>query len=228
MHSATNKQKAVDLRRRGNSYSYISSHTGVSKSTLSDWLASIPYEPNEKTILRIGKARAASGAKKSLIKRKSFEEAKRQALEEIIGVSTRDLMMFGLGLYLGEGAKTAGIVRIVNSDPKVIQLAIAWFLSLGIQKKQFAPRIHLYPDSNVQESLQFWSGATTIPLSQFHKPHVDRRVNKKLKKHGKLPFGTLHLGVRSGGKKEHGVFFSRKIQAWNDQVLMLVQKAGLV
>ena len=43
-------------------------------------------------------------------------------------------MMLGLGLYIGEGGKTDGLIRIINSDPKVIKLAIKWFkFSFGIK-----------------------------------------------------------------------------------------------
>src|SRR3989344_3919955 len=100
MHSVSMKQKAIDLRQYGHSYTYIASHTGLSKSTLSGWLAEIPYIPNEETRKRIGKARAASREKKSALKRLSILEAKNQAKKEIREITARDLFFFGLGLYL--------------------------------------------------------------------------------------------------------------------------------
>lgn len=90
--------------------------------------------------------------------------------------------MLGIGLYIGEGSKTQEIVRIVNSEPEVICLAIRWFEEgLGLNKSNFAPIIHLYPDNNVQKSLTFWSQITGIPLSQFGKTQIDTR-EKKTKK----------------------------------------------
>lgn len=216
MHKTSVKQKVFQLRHAGYSYSYISSRTGLSKSTLSDWLTEVPYRPNKYTIHTIGRARATSGEIKTQIKQRSILEARREAENEIGILSKRDLFMFGLGLYLGEGSKTADIVRVVNSDPDVIRLAIAWFKSLGVLRNQFVVTLHLYPDSNVRKCLQFWSEATTIPLDQFAKPQIDRRRNKKAYKAGKLPYGTAHLSVRSGGRKEFGVFFSRKILGWID------------
>ncbi len=65
-------------------------------------------------------------------------------------------------------------------------------------------------------------------MSQFHKSQVDWRNNKKQDKKGKLPFGTLHLGVKSGGRKEYGVQFHRRIQAWNEAVVKQANKAELV
>ncbi len=212
------REKALALRRAGYSYSYIASQTNLSKSTLSGWLAHVPYTPNKETISVIGKARAASGRKKAQIKLDSILLANREAIDEIVSVNKRDLFMFGLGLYLGEGSKTHDIVRITNSDPQVLHLAIIWFQSLGVPKENFVIRLHLYPDSNIEESLQFWSLATGLEKEQFKKPHVDLRTNKKANKLGKLPYGTAHLGVKAIGDQKLGSFLARKIQAWTTEV----------
>ncbi len=227
MHSSIARQQAVKLREAGHTYAYIMEKTGFSKSTLSGWLSDIVYTPNETTLRRLGRARAAASARKAHIKSQSLEQIQRNAIKDIAKITKRDLFMFGLGLYLGEGGKTNDIVRISSSDPRIIQIGIAWFESLGVVKDQFAPRIHLYPDSDVQKSLQFWSQTTSIPISQFHKSQIDVRTGKKQSKKGRLPHGTLHLGVRGGGRKEFGVAFARRIHAWNDEVSKRIQ-AGLV
>ncbi len=214
------KLKAIKLRKMGHSYNYIAGVANVSKSTLSDWLGRIPYTPNQETIERIGKARAASGAAKSKIKRESILLATREAYRELGEVSHRDLFMLGLGLYIGEGSKTAEITRFVNSDPPVMNLMIRWFTkALGLPKRNLRIRLHLYPDCNEGQSLQFWSKVTTIPIRQFQKTSFDRRVDKKVAKSGKLLHGTAHLSVNSLGQKRFGVFLFRKIVAWSELVL---------
>ena len=229
MHRAELKELVVALRKSGYSYSLIARKTNLSKSTLSGWLTDIEYTPNKETLELLGKARAASSESKARIRRASIAQAQQEASKEIRSLSKKDLFMFGLGLYLGEGSKTMNQVRIVNADPNVIRLMVCWFKSLGVKTNQFAPRLHLYPDSDLEKSLQFWSQMTTIPDTQFMRPLIDRRTDKKAKKQGKLPYGTLHLGVRSNGRKEFGAFFARKIQAWNNQVLKKADdKAGLV
>ena len=223
MHSPSTRDLAVTLRKEGFAYSYISEKTGLSKSTISEWLSKIPYTPNQQTIERVGKAIAASNARKTKIRQDETEKTRQAAFLDIGDMSKRDLFMFGLGLYLGEGAKTYGITRIVNADPNVIDLAIAWFHGLGVSPKQFLLTIHLYPDSDVEESLQFWSRTTTIPRSQFGKTQIDRRTNKQKSRAGKLPHGTAHLTVRSLGRKEFGVVLARKIQAWTDEVARVIK-----
>lgn len=216
MYKPSVRENVFKLRKEGYSYSYIAAQSGISKGTLSDWLADVSYNPNQYTIDTIGKARAVSGKVKTEIRQRSLLQAREEAEKDIAVMSHRDLFMFGIGLYLGEGSKTANVVRIVNSDVDVIRLAITWFESLGVLKNQFRITIHLYPDSNVKKCLQFWSAATTIPLDQFAKPQIDWRKNKKVNRAGKLPYGTAHLSVRSNGKKEFGVFFLRKILGWID------------
>lgn len=223
MHKPSTRELALVLRKEGFAYSFISKKTGLSKSTLSEWLSKTPYTPNQQTIERVGKAIAASNARKTQIRQRETEEVRQAAFLDIGDISKRDLFMFGLGLYLGEGAKTYGITRIVNSDPNVIHLAMKWFHGLGVSRTQFLLTIHLYPDSDVERSLQFWSHTTTIPRSQFGKTQIDRRINKKKNRAGKLPHGTAHLTVRSLGKKEFGVVLARKIQAWTDEVARVIK-----
>lgn len=222
------KLQAINLRKEGYSYKYISGVLKVSKSTLSDWLADIPYTPNEETIKRIGAARAASGESKSKIKQASILKAALEARRELGKMSRRDLFMLGLGLYIGEGSKTAEITRFVNSDPAAVSLMVRWFTeALSLPKKNLRVRIHLYPDCDERRSLQYWSKITTIPISQFQKSSFDRRTDKKALKSGKLLHGTAHLSLNSLGEKKFGVFLFRKIAAWSELVLGTKQ-AGLV
>lgn len=214
------KQKAIDLRKQGYSYSYISGVTFVPKTTLSDWLTNIPFKPNRHTINTIGKALAASGAKKHLIKVESLNKAKLQAEKDIKNISKRDLLMLGLGIYIGEGTKSNNITRIINSDPKIIKLAVRWFKEIfGVGARHIRVTLHLYPDNDERECINFWSKSTGIPANQFQQTSVDRRENKKISKRGKLKFGTAHVSVRSLGNKKFGVYLHRLILAWIDRVL---------
>ncbi|MEK7480234.1 MAG: hypothetical protein AAB665_03030 [Patescibacteria group bacterium] len=219
---------AIELRKAGHSYNHIAASVGVSKGTLAVWLADIPYTPNLETIERIGKARAASGEVKSRLKRESFRRAREEASADIKAISHRDLFMLGLGLYIGEGAKSTSQTCFVNSNPAIVNLLIKWFIkAVGLKKENLRIRLHTYPDCNEEKSLQFWSETTTIPESQFLKTIVDWRKDKKAFKSGKLPHGTAHLSVNSLGEKRFGVFLARKIMAWSDEVLG-TKNAGVV
>ena len=213
------KNLAIKLRKSGHSYSYIVSKIKVSKGTLSLWLKDIIYTPNKESSDRIGVARTKSAITKNKIKGESLLRAKKEATEEIGGLKTRDLFMLGIGLYIGEGTKTHNIVRVINANPKVIKLAIRWFTQcLGLSMSNFSIYLGLYPESNIDKSMTYWSKQTKIPIKQFGKTQIDTR-KKKVSKRGKLPHGTAYLTVKGLGDKSKGVYLFRKISAYMDNVL---------
>lgn len=216
----TIREQVFKLREEGYSYSYILQKVKISKSTLSAWLSNVPYSPNQTTITRIGKARAASGYWKAKRKLESIENAEKEAKNEIGQVTKRDLFMLGIGIYIGEGSKSYNIVRVINADPKIIKFAVKWFEKvIDLPRENFRIRLHLYPDNNIDECVDFWSSVSGIPAHQFQKTSIDKRKDKKMFKRGKLPHGTAHLSIRSNGRKEFGVFLARKINAWIKEVL---------
>jgi transcriptional regulator with XRE-family HTH domain len=220
MHVDSTRKDVFKLREKGYSYNLISEKTGISKSTLSGWLARVPYTPNKETLNRIGKARTAAGLHKHQIKISSINKATLEAKKELGSINKRDLFMLGLGIYIGEGIKFGDMVRISNSDPKIIKLSIKWFKEVcGLTDENFVVRLHLYPDNNVSESISYWSKEINIPIKQFQKSSIDIRQGKKSIKKGKLPYGTAHLVVKSLGKPEFGAFLGRKIRAWINEVL---------
>ena len=196
---------------------------GISKSTLSNWLTLIPYKPNKDVFERVGKAKLKSAFSKQRTKFKMLRDVKVEARKEITKLSKRDLFFFGLGIYLGEGGKSFENVLIVNADPKVIQLSIRWLKEIGGAKMtNFKPYLHLYPDNNVDDALEYWSHITRIPIAQFGKTTIDTRKNKLAIKKSKLPHGTLHLHLKSNGVPFLGVRLHRKIMAWIERALSYV------
>ena len=219
-------EKVIKIRKAGSSYSYIQKQTGVSKSTLSDWLSGIPYKPNQATLNKIIKARLMANEAQRSKKRKSIAEARDVAIKDIGEFSKRDLFMLGIGIYIGEGAKTNDIIRIVNSDPKIIKTAIIWFKKiLNLQNNNFSIRIHLYPDNNKEEAIEYWSKVTGLSKDNFLSTWVDVRTNKKRNNAGKLPYGTLHVTIKGDGNPKLSRFLSRRILSWID---IVHQKAGIV
>lgn len=214
------REVAVGMRKQGYSYSDIRAKTGVSKATLSGWLSSVPYAPNSEVRARLVKARELSGIAKTRIRINTIAQANDIARADVGQLSARDVFMLGLGLYIGEGTKTHNIVRIVNADPYVIRFAVRWFREVcGLKDENFVLRMHIYPDNDEQHCRAFWARSTGLPHSCFQKTSIDLREGKRLFKRGKLPYGTLHLTVRSRGHKEFGVFLAQRVNAWIGLVL---------
>lgn len=219
------RRKAINYRKCGYSYGMISQKLGLAKSTLSDWLREIPFIPNKKVIKRVGIARMKSAQFQHNLKVANIKAMKELARKELGGVSKRDLWLLGIGLYLGEGSKLYESIRIINSDPQIILLALKWFHDIcGLSKENIRLDLHLYPDINPNQAIQFWSRLTGIPRKQFGKIQIDRRTNKSEKKKRKLPYGTAHLVIRSNGRKELGVSLHRRIMGWIDATLEQINK----
>jgi len=214
------KEKAIDYRKRGYSYNMISEKLGLSKGTLSNWLKEVPYKPNKEALKRIQLAPSKSAEIVHNRKVANIARIKKLAVEDFGKLTKRDLWLLGIGLYLGEGSKLYETIRLINSDPEIIKLAIKWFQEIcGLRNENFTPSVHLYPDNDIKETINYWSKITGFPKKQFGKTQIDLRSNKSKKKKRKLPYGTLHLQIRSRGKKEFGVNLHRRIMGWIEAVL---------
>ncbi len=213
------RSRAIDLRKKGWSYNVIASKLGVAKSTLSGWLKEVPYKANETTRRRVRLGSVKSSETRNKNKINSIKSAKQWGKEDVGKLSQRDLMMLGLGLYIGEGSKLYEQVRVINSDPDIIKLAMKWFREVcGAGEDNFSIAVHLYPDTSISEAKKFWSDVTDIKLKQFGKTQIDRRLNKSLKKKRKLPYGTAHITIKSLGNKKLGVELHRKIIGWIEAI----------
>jgi transcriptional regulator with XRE-family HTH domain len=209
------------LRKAGYSYAMINKKLGVAKSTLSNWLNNIEFLPNEEVIARIGRAKLKSALFKQKMKFADMEKRQKEALKDVGTLSTRDLFMLGIGLYLGEGSKANEQVRIVNSDPAILKLAISWFKkSFNLDTENFKITVHDYPDNNIEKNKRFWSKQTKIPIEQFSKSTLDRRVNKLAINKRKLPYGTAHLYIKKGTSNIIGIVsLHRKIMGLIDAII---------
>ena len=118
--------------------------------------------------------------------------------------------MLGLGIYIGEGSKTQDLIRLVNTDYRVINVFIRWLSGLGFNKNNFVIRIHLYSDSDIKKAREFCSLKTRLPISQFQKECIDRRVGKDVLRSKKHQHGTAHITVCANGDEDLGVIFSRR------------------
>jgi hypothetical protein len=214
------KNKAMSLRKRGYSYCLILKQIKISKSTLSSWLKEVPFEPNEKVWERIKTGPLKSGRIKHNKRVKDIAKIKKEAKEELGVLNKKDLWMIGLGLYMGEGSKTHDIVRVINSDPKIIKLAIKWFKDCcGLKNENLAVMIHVYPDCDVKKCESYWRKVTKLSVENFRKTQVDLRKNKATKNRKKLPFGTAHISAVCKGNSNFGVKLHRRIMGWIESSL---------
>lgn len=217
------KNKAQKLRDSGYSYNMINEKLGITKSTLSNWFSNRPFVPNKEVLRRVQYGPIKSAQIKHDKKIADIKNMGEIGIKEVGVMSKRDLWFLGLGLYIGEGNKSYDLTRIINSNPRVVKLAVKWLKeALSLTNDNLTVLLHLYPDNNIKECLKFWSKTTGLPLSNFRKTHIDVRIGKSKLKKNKLPYGTAHISIASRGDKEKGVKLSRRVMGWIEGVLLQV------
>lgn len=198
----------------------ITEALGISKGTMSYWFKEKPFEPNQEVLKRIQYGPIKSGALRHQQKINNIVQLREFGKKEIGKLSKRDLWMLGLGLYIGEGAKTTESIRISNSDPVIIATSIRWLKeACNLSNENMTIRIHIYPDNDEIKAKKYWRKVTSLPYKNFRKTIVDVRTNKKPGNNSKLPHGTAHISVVSRGDPEKGVALYRKINGWMEGAL---------
>lgn len=173
------KEKARTLRAAGKTYTEIKQALGVSKGTLSAWLADMPLSAEQIRQVRdlnprrIETFRETMKAKRMARLRNAYDKARID-----IGVlSERDLFIAGLYLYWGEGTKAArGKIALTNTNPAMIRTFLEWSRNLGFSLQDARVRLHLYADMEVEKEIKFWSHELHVPVRQFRKPYVKKSM----------------------------------------------------
>lgn len=204
MARSFDRQKALELRLEGKSYSQIKKILNLSKSTLSLWLREYPLSKDQidtlrgKNPKRIEKFRETMRLKHQRRLLKIYQEKK----QELLPLSEKELLVAGLFLYWGEGAKTTGSVSINNTDPELLKFALFWLCKiLKVPKKSIRVYLHLYKDMKMREEMEFWSKILKIPLDQFSKPYI-KTSNRENLTHKGFGHGTCGLAIHKTELKE--------------------------
>ncbi len=198
------RNKAIELRKQGKTYSEIRREIPVAKSTLSNWLVGFPLTAEQMVYLEKSKKknRFLSIEKIRTTKQKKREDrinaTYEKQKEHWSSLSKRELELAGIFLYWGEGAKRMnGPIFINNTDPKVLKFTLYWMItSLDIPKENIKVFLQLYKDMDIKKEMEYWSNELNLPLLQFAKPYIKQstRVNINHKGFG---HGTCGLLVSS-------------------------------
>lgn len=197
---ATEKERAVDLRRQGLSIKFIAKELGVAKSSVSSWVKNVILSEAQQKALHL------KNSSKSIIERRRqsrllHEQEKRElvmseASQVIDSISLKDLRLIGLSLYWGEGGKTMqGSARISNSDPFLIKVMMKFFREVCVvDNKKFRALVHIHHHLDAERAERYWSKISGIPRNQFYKTYSKKSIASKNRKHN-LPYGTLDVYV---------------------------------
>lgn len=195
------KQKAINLRLEGNSYSQIKDKIRVSKSTLSNWLEKYPLSSEKIKELRDNSPKRIENYRNTMRKKKESRLSfiYKKVSKDVDSFSKRDLFVAGLFLYWGEGTKSQdSMVTLTNTNPAMLKFFIKWLELFDIKRRDLKVKLHLYSDMNIGGSIAFWSKELKIPISQFHKPYIKKTDLKSI--NYKNGFGKGTCSVILGDK----------------------------
>lgn len=200
MARTIDRQKAINLRREGKTYSEIKEILKIPKSTLSGWLARTYFTEEELVRLkekRISK-RLLAIEKTRLTKRKKRDQRIQDQLSKQTSywkkMTKRELELCGIFLYWGEGDKRLnGPISVNNTDPQVMKFVNYWMLNiLKIPKEKIKAILHLYSDMDIKKETLFWSRELNIPVSQFCNAYIKKSKFSELTHRG-FGHGTCGL-----------------------------------
>ncbi|MGB4076088.1 MAG: hypothetical protein WBK28_00070 [Minisyncoccia bacterium] len=171
------RNEAIEMRKDGKSYRQIRDKLRIPLSTISEWFS------GEEWSLKIRQKLTAAAEIESTIRiveldrvrgehlKQAYEEARKEARQELETLRYNPLFIAGIMLYWGEGDKlTNGQTRLSNSDPELIRLYVEFLRkACRIPESKIKGSLLIYPDIDRESNLRFWSFASGIPISRFSK-----------------------------------------------------------
>lgn len=213
------RERAIELRKNGFTYSEILEKIPVAKSSLSLWLRSVGLSKRVKHRLterkRLAQLKGAEARRKQRILRTNeiFERAEK----DIKYISRRELWLMGIMLYWAEGSKEkpnhpGSGVQFGNSDPDMIKLFLKWLYdvcNIGDEKIKFEIYIHENSKNNLAEVKRYWSKVTNYPIDRFSCIYFKKnKIKTNRKNTGSLYYGLLRVRVRSSS------ILNREVAGW--------------
>ncbi len=189
------RQIAIEMRKRGMSYSQIKEKTKVSKGTLSYWLKDMPLSPERIRELRDVNPQRIENYRNTMRKKKEarLEDVFKKVSKDIKKLSKREFYIAGLFLYWGEGGKTKeSEISMSNTDPAVLKFFIKWIEVLGSEKSRLKVRIQIYKDMDEAKEIKFWLKELGLKKGQFRKTYIKKTNRLSNYKH-RFSHGTCNI-----------------------------------
>ncbi len=99
------------------------------------------------------------------------------------------LLIAGVMLYFGEGAKTGSTVDFANSDPLTLKIFLRFLREIcGINEKRLRLYLYCFADQSPDMLILFWSKSLKVSKKHFTRPYVRKvvKTNQRVMKNGVL------------------------------------------
>lgn len=216
MHKTTLKQKAIDLRTQGLSYSEILKQVLVAKSTLSLWLREVGLSKKQKQRLT-EKKKAAMKRGWERVRSNRIEKSERiinEAESEVRHLIGDPLWLVGTMLYWAEGKKertwrTGEIVAFSNMDWNMHRIFLQWIKRYVSQDKRVLIfELYIHEGADVERAKIFWSNKLNILTSDIRIYFKRNKLSIHRKNIDREYYGLLCTRVRQS------IDLNRKIAGW--------------
>jgi hypothetical protein len=221
------KNIAIDMRRRGFSYSAIQLATGVSRSTIVYWVREIKLTDEQKIKLEEHRnAIAKSNPKKRKLQTSEMiERIEKESVGSIKKITAHELWLMGIMLcwrhYLTRQrphTHSRG-VGFSSAEPFLIKFFLKWLHDIGnIDDRDILCDIFLKVNQKCSEtesrsvraaSIAYWSQVTGIAENHFARLYIRREIQKKIRSLTiNSQHGFLRIRVRASSMLE------RQISGW--------------
>jgi AcrR family transcriptional regulator len=161
-------QQARELRALSWTLQEIADELGVSKSSVSTWVRDVEFEPRPRN-----RGHPAGPKHPMRLKKEAeLERCREEAEAWLRDMSDRDLAMFCLGLYAGEGSKTEGALSMANTNPRYLRVLLAWLRdAFDLDESRLRARLYLHDGLDLDQATRHWSEVLDVPPEQFHKAY---------------------------------------------------------
>ena len=210
------KTKAINLRKKGFSYSEILKVVPVAKSTLSLWLRSVGLAKKQKQ--RLTKKRLKAALKGAMTRKNQridiTKKIKEKAQKEIGEISKRDLWLIGVALYWGEGEKekeyrSGPKLGFSNSDPKMILLYVKWLKEIClISSSEIIHDLYIHNTANWKKAKVYWAKTLSLPKNQIRVYFKHGKINTKRRNIKEDYHGLIRIQVKKSAN------LNRKVTGW--------------
>ncbi len=199
------KDKAIKLRKKGESISEISRILGVSKGSVSVWVRDVIISASALNLLKSkikinGHAGRIKGACANQQKKTdALESAFRHAVSALGNLTERDLLLLGIGLFWAEGNKKGSRFVFSNSDPGMILFMIKFLKHcMGVVHDDLyaSVQINQIHQSRSEKIILYWCKTLGLKKDRILGPYFIKSKSVKIYDNSDTYYGILRLQVR--------------------------------
>jgi len=177
---------AIDMRKRGFSYSEIENRIHVPKSTLSYWLKKVKLTSEQVKKLNDKRTEVAkaNALKKNSRTSRMIEEVKESSSRDVKEISKKELWLMGVVLYWKNGNKSdlKKGVHFSSSDPDMIKLFLKWLRDVGcVEDKEirfdiFQKGSKVGKKNSPDELINYWAKITGFSKEYFPRVYYQKKT----------------------------------------------------